>query len=93
VWLIMIWKEAEFSSLRMSQNLRDETVCLRITAEERVHFCGLFSCWINFVTDELPVGVLTSTVLCSVTCHIWICMKGTLLLRGAYRTNILFRGG
>jgi len=68
-------------------------VCLRITEEERVGFCDLFSCWINLVTHELPVGVLTSAVLCSVTCRIWICMKGTLLLRVAYRTNVLFRGG
>jgi hypothetical protein len=68
-------------------------VCLRIAAEERDEFCGVFSCWINFVTHELLVGVLTSAMLCFVTCHIWICMKGNLLLRGAYRTDTLFSGG
>lgn len=74
MWLIVMWKEAEFSTLkecfRISVTKRSKMLCplLRHVSELQrrngVSFCSVFSCWINLVTHELPEGVLTSAVLC-----------------------------
>jgi hypothetical protein len=73
----MMWKEAEFSTLkeclRISVTKRSKMLCpvVRYVSElqrrNEVRYCGVFSCWTNLVTHELPVGVLASAVLCFVT--------------------------